>query len=254
MQFSAQSDITLVVTSCGRFDLLKRTLASFDLFNTAPIREVFITEDAGDDAVRLAIPEHWLSHCTFLINRPKLGQLASIDLAYGSVKTPYIFHCEDDWAFYRPGFVEDSKTVLEQRPDILQVWLRNYVYDLQVHSPYIHLGPREVIGGVPCYPLLSDKPEWQGFSLNPGLRRIKEYWLCAPYAGFEGEKGLSRRYAQLNMAAVTLEGDAVLHTGFGLHVATAEERLTKARRKRRERIKLVLMLILGVGIGWLIHP
>ncbi|MGA9704361.1 glycosyltransferase family 2 protein [Pseudomonas sp.] len=252
MQFSDQSDITLVVTSCGRFDLLKRTLESFDQFNTADIREVFITEDSGDDAVRQAIPEHWHSRCTFLINRPKLGQLASIDLAYESVKTPYIFHCEDDWAFYRPGFVEDSKTVLEQRPDILQVWLRNYVYDLQVHSPYIHLGPREVIGGVPCYPLLSDKPEWQGFSLNPGLRRIKEYRLCAPYSGFEGEKGLSRRYAQLNLGAVTLEGDAVLHTGFGLHVGTSEERLTKARRKRRERIKLVLMLILGVGIGWLI--
>lgn len=253
MQFSDQSDITLVVTSCGRFDLLKRTLESFDQFNTAAIREVFITEDAGDDAVRLAVPKHWHGHCHFLINRPKLGQLASIDLAYESVQTPYIFHCEDDWAFYRPGFVEDSKAVLEQRPDILQVWLRNYVYDLQVHSPYIHLGPREVIGGVPCYPLLSDKPEWQGFSLNPGLRRMKEYRLCAPYAGFEGEKGLSMRYAQLNLAAVTLEGDAVLHTGFGLHVATSGERLTKARRKRRERIKLAAMLILGVGIGWLIH-
>ncbi|WP_339560536.1 glycosyltransferase family 2 protein [Pseudomonas sp. EA_65y_Pfl1_P113] len=253
MQFSDQSDITLVVTSCGRFDLLKRTLESFDLFNTADIREVFITEDSGDEAVRLAVPQHWHGHCHFLINRPKLGQLASVDLAYASVKTPYIFHCEDDWAFYRPGFVEDSKAVLEQRPDILQVWLRNYVYDLQVHSPYIHLGPREVIGGVPCYPLLSDKPEWQGFSLNPGLRRIKEYRLCAPYAGFEGEKGLSKRYAQLNLAAVTLEGDAVLHTGFGLHVATSEERLTKARRKRRERIKLAVMLVLGVGIGWLIR-
>ena len=82
MQFSDQSNITLVVTSCGRFDLLKRTLESFDLFNTADIREVFITEDSGDEAVRLAIPEHWRSHCKFLINRPKLGQLASIDLAY----------------------------------------------------------------------------------------------------------------------------------------------------------------------------
>lgn len=253
MQFSDQSDITLVVTSCGRFDLLKHTLESFDQFNTADIREVIITEDSGDDAVRLAIPEHWHDHCVFFVNRPKLGQLASIDLAYQSVKTPYIFHCEDDWAFYRPGFIEDSKTVLQQRPDILQVWLRNYVYDLQVHSPYIHLGPRELIGGVPCYPLLSDKPEWQGFSLNPGLRRIKEYRLCAPFAGFQGEKGLSKRYAQLNLGAVTLEGDAVLHTGFGLHVSTSEERVTKARRKRRERIKLAAMLVLGLGIGWLIH-
>ncbi|TFY85082.1 glycosyltransferase family 2 protein, partial [Pseudomonas kairouanensis] len=143
-------------------------------------------------------------------------------------------------------------TVLELRPDILQVWLRNFVYDLQVHSPYIRLGPRELIGAVPCYPLISDKPEWQAFSLNPGLRRLREYALCAPYAGFEGEKGLSRRYAELNLTAVTLEGDAVLHTGFGLHVSTSAERLNKARRKRRERIKLVVMLLVGIGIGWFI--
>lgn len=82
---------------------------------------------------------------------------------------------------------------------------------------------------------------------------MKEYRLCAPYAGFEKVKGLSKRYAQLNLSAMTLEGDAVLHTGFGLHVAATEERLNKARRKRREWIKLVAMLILGVGIGWLIR-
>lgn len=253
MQFSQESNITLVVTSCGRLDLLKHTLESFDRFNTAPVREVFITEDAGDEGVRAVIPAHWKDHCTFFVNRPKLGQLASIDLAYEQVKTPYIFHCEDDWEFYRPGFVEDSRTILELRPEILQVWLRNYVYDLQVHSPYIRLGAREVIGGVPCYPLISDKPEWQSFSLNPGLRRLKEYRLCAPFAGYGGEKALSQRYAELNLTAVTLEGDAVLHTGFGLHVETPAERQRKARRSRREQIKLVLVLLLGVCIGWFIN-
>jgi hypothetical protein len=253
VQFSQESNITLVVTSCGRLDLLKHTLESFDRFNTAPVREVFITEDAGDEGVRAVIPAHWKDHCTFFVNRPKLGQLASIDLAYEQVKTPYIFHCEDDWEFYRPGFVEDSRAILELRPEILQVWLRNYVYDLHVHSPYIRLGAREVIGGVPCYPLISDKPEWQSFSLNPGLRRLKEYRLCAPFAGYDGEKALSQRYAELNLTAVTLEGDAVLHTGFGLHVETPAERQRKARRSRREQIKLALVLLLGVCIGWFIN-
>ncbi len=253
MQFSDKSDITLVVTSCGRLDLLKRTLESFDRFNTAPIREVFITEDAGDEGVHAVIPAHWKDRTTAFVNRPKLGQLASIDLAYGHVKTPYIFHCEDDWEFYRPAFVEDSRTILELRPDILQVWLRNYVYDLSVHSPYIHLGQRDVIGGVPCYPLISDKAEWQSFSLNPGLRRLKEYELCAPFSGFGGEKALSMRYAQLNLTAVALEGDAILHTGFGVHVEVPVERERKARRKRREQVKLSLVFLLGVCIGWLIN-
>ncbi|KAB0491963.1 hypothetical protein [Pseudomonas vancouverensis] len=253
MRFSHDSNITLVVTSCGRLDLLKATLESFDQFNTAAIREVFITEDSGDEKVQEVIPAHWKDHCTVFVNRPKLGQLASIDLAYEHVKTPYIFHCEDDWRFYRPGFVEDSMTILESRPDILQVWLRSYIYDLQVHSPYISLGPRQVIDAVACYPLISDKPEWQGFSLNPGLRRIREYRLCAPFSGHSGEKALSERYAALNLAALTLEADAVMHIGFGLHVQTSVERQRKARRSRRERLKLALFLLLGVCIGWVVN-
>jgi hypothetical protein len=92
-------------------------------------------------------------------------------------------------------------------------------------------------------------PGWQSFSLNPGLRRLKEYRLCTPFAGFDGEKALSLCYAQLNLTAVTLEGDAVLHSGFGVHVEVPIER----RRKRRQQIKLSLILLLGVCIGWLIN-
>ncbi|MQT37595.1 glycosyltransferase family 2 protein [Pseudomonas helleri] len=252
MRFCQESDITLVVTSCGRLDLLKLTLESFDRFNTAPIREVFITEDPGDEAVREAIPPNWREHCIVFVNKPKLGQLASIDLAYSKVSTPYIFHCEDDWEFYRPGFVEDSRAILENKPEILQVWLRSYAHDLRIHSPYLHYGEREVIAGVACYPVLSDKPEWQSFSLNPGLRRYKEYLLCAPYSGHGGEKALSKRYAELNLQAVALEADAVLHTGFGNHVEVPEERQRKLRRGRRERIKLFVTLLVGVLIGVLI--
>lgn len=249
MRFSDSSDITLVVTSCGRFDLLKDTLESFDRFNTAAIREVFITEDSGDDAVHQAVPEHWKPHCTVFVNRPKLGQLASIDLAYGQVKTPYIFHCEDDWQFYRQGFVEDSRAVLEVSPQLLQVWLRSHAHDLSIHSPYIHLGDRQVIAGVPCYPLLSEKAEWQSFSLNPGLRRLSDYQRCAPFSAYAGEKALSRRYAELDLTAVTLEGDAVMHTGFGSHVTVPEERQRKERRRQRDKLKLLLVLGLGVVIG-----
>ncbi|MFJ9992252.1 glycosyltransferase family 2 protein [Pseudomonas putida] len=257
MRFSENSDITLVVTSCGRFDLLKATLESFDRYNTAPIREVFITEDSGDDAVHAAVPEHWKAHCKVFVNRPKLGQLASIDLAYSHVKTSYIFHCEDDWSFYRQHFVEDSRLILEASPQILQVWLRSHAHDLAIHSPYIRLGDRQVIAQVPCYPLLSEKADWQAFSLNPGLRRLSDYQTCAPFAAYSGEKALSRRYAELGLTAVTLEGDAVLHTGFGSHVTLPEEVQRKAKRRQRDRIKLVATLVagtlVGIGIGFLAH-
>lgn len=250
MVFSESSEITLMVTSCGRFDLLKRTLETFDRFNTAPIREVFITEDSGDAAVHDCVPAHWREHTTCIVNNPKLGQLRSIDAAYAQIKTKWVFHCEDDWEFYRPGFIEDSQALLEADPQALQVWLRSFNHDLQVHSPYVFLTERQVVQGIPFYQLGSQKADWQGFSFNPGLRRLADYQRHAPYAGHSGEKSLSRLYAAENRYALILENDAVLHTGFDGHVEVPEERLNKLRRKRRDRFKLIGALFIGLVIGW----
>ena len=249
MIFSKDSDITLVITSCGRFDLLRRTLESFDRFNTAPIREVFITEDSGDSTVESCIPAHWRPHTQCFVNNPRLGQLRSIDLAYSHIQTPWIFHCEDDWEFYRPGFIEDSKRLLDADPQALQVWLRSFPHDLAVHSPYVHLGERQVVDSIPFCRLNSDKADWQGFSFNPGLRRLADYQEAAPYARFSGEKDLSRLYAANDRYALILENDAVLHTGFGEHVSVPKERADKARRKQRERLRLIVAFVLGLILG-----
>jgi len=41
-------DVTAVITSCGRFDLLEETLDSFFEFNTYPIKKIIITEDSTE--------------------------------------------------------------------------------------------------------------------------------------------------------------------------------------------------------------
>lgn len=252
MIFSEDSDVSVMVTSCGRFDLLRRTLESLDRFNTYPIRAVFITEDSGEEAVRECIPEHWRPHTTVFVNRPRLGQMASVDLAYSHIETSWVFHCEDDWAFYRPGFIEDSMALLKADPQALQVWLRSAAHDLAIHSPYVSLGERRVVDGVVSYEVRSSKAEWQGFSFNPGLRRMQDYQRHAPYAQHDGEKDLSRLYAADQRYALILENDAVLHTGFGEHVGVPEERRKKKKRKQMDRVRLVVVFGLGVLLGWLI--
>jgi len=252
MQFSADSDITLVVTSCGRFDLLARTLETFDAFNTAPIHQVIITEDSGSDAVADALPAHWKAHTKIFVNRPKIGQLASIDLAYAAVNTPFIFHCEDDWEFYRPGFVEASRAILEQMPSVLVVWLRSFAHDVRISYPFHSLGERYVIEGEACSRLLSSNPSWQGFTFNPGLRRLQDYRPLAPFARFEssaaGESGLSRAYAEREFFAVILESDAVLHIGGENHVWNPQDALKKKRKALRRAMRVMAALaVLGVG-------
>lgn len=119
--------ITLVLTSCGRLDLLEKTLDSFFEFNTYPIHQFIITEDSTDQNIFdqcITLNKKYDNKLEFIFNKEKLGQTKSIDLAYSTIKTPYIFHLEDDWEFYKPNFIEDSIKLLESRPDILQAWIR----------------------------------------------------------------------------------------------------------------------------------
>ena len=40
-------ELSIVITSCGRPDLLEKTIDSFLLHNTYPIKKWIITEDSG---------------------------------------------------------------------------------------------------------------------------------------------------------------------------------------------------------------
>jgi hypothetical protein len=84
-------EVTLVVASFGRPDLLRHTLLSFMDQNTYPIKEKIPFEDL---------------FLNFLID------------------TPWVFYCEEGWFFTEAGFIEDSMAVLRARPEISMVSLR----------------------------------------------------------------------------------------------------------------------------------
>ena len=215
--------ITLVIISCGRFNLLKRTIDSFNKFNTLPVKEVIIIEDSGNLSISKQIQETWPAY-HLITNLKNIGEIASIDTAYSEVETPYIFHCEDDWEFYRAGFMEQSLTILEHDPKMLQVWLREH-YDTNTHpiDPDIHS-----IDGV-MYQLMSINAlggAWHGFTWNPGLRRLTDYKLVAPFAQTiaEGdfnaltECHIGQKYFELGFRAAILMGGYVRHIGYGQQV------------------------------------
>lgn len=104
---TSSPEITFVLTSCGRFDLLAETMVTFLEHNTAPIARWIVVEDSGNDNVRTVLGGVD-APLEFLVNDPPVGQIRSIDRAYALVDTPYVFHCEDDWRFFRAGFVEES--------------------------------------------------------------------------------------------------------------------------------------------------
>ncbi|MCM8536376.1 MAG: glycosyltransferase [Lentisphaeraceae bacterium] len=250
--FSENSETTVVLTSCGRFNLLTPTINSFLKYNTEPIRNFIIIEDSGDETVHSSVPENFKEHFTIILNKPNLGQIKSIDKAYSLVKTKYVFHCEDDWEFYRSGFIEESIKILESNSQILQVWLRDYYHDIKVHSPYHYLGDKQTIDQINFHKVETKKEDWQGFSFNPGIKRYSDYLKMGLYDSFGGEKVLSKAYHEAGYFAVILENSAVAHIGFDNHVEDVREKLKKRKKKKKRLILTILLCLISIFIGYII--
>jgi len=217
------SDTTVVLTSCNRLDLLEVTLASFFQHNTYPLAKFILIDDSGDQDCHRAIVERCRERgIEFIFNMPKLGHISSIDAAYSKVQTPYIFHCEDDWEFYTPSFIEHSKLVLESDPKILQVHIRQY-QDINGHP--LKMDTMRRIGDVEIVDLERGYLGiYDGFSWNPGLRRLKDYRdLPKPYKGFENEAFIGHHYAHhgFKVCALVNPTGYVRHIGGGRHIETA---------------------------------
>ncbi len=250
-----QANVTLAITSCGRMDLLERTLRSFFKFNTYPISKTIIVDDSGgkfdSDRIATLIPGDF----QFLINDVNIGQTRSIDRLYSQINTNYIFHCEDDWEFYAPGFIEESLSILDSNPNILTVWIR--AHDDTNGHPLTECLP--INGGLYNKFLVKDYMNaWSGFTLNPGLRRLSDYLKLAPFSELTiltplknktvaSEGDLSIHYKNLGFSAVIsnkVDG-YVRHIGYANHIPLEWERglFKKSLIKFKNFIKQLLVLV-----------
>lgn len=227
-------DVTVVITSSNRHDLLERTLDSFVRWNTYKrIGGILLFEDSNTYPAIADDPKYAEYSISVLQTSPRLGQLLAIDVAYKYIKTKYIFHCEDDWEFYAAGFIEESINILESDPAILQVHLRHpediipggeleYAMDASGAFARIYKGRRE-------------GKTWFGFSFNPGLRRLSDYQRLGSYSGqlltehycgqnFEAYIGfLYKNHGYITAMSLGNGGQGfVRHTGEGRHVGQGE--------------------------------
>jgi len=218
--------ITFVITSCDRFDLLEQCLASFLRYNTADISRYLIIEDSGKSGVR-SVVEQFNIPVDVIVNQPPLGQIASIDRAYQTIDTPYIFHCEDDWRFFRSVFMEESLVLLKHDPSISTVLCRR-PGQLETHDR-IFSAPLRIYKGIEYRkPKVWSEPHWLGYSFNPGLRRLSDYKRIGSFAKWGHEMHASIFFKKHGMTVSQLETPACETSG-------AERRLPKQKPELGEQ-------------------
>ncbi len=233
---------SVVITSCGRFDLLRRTLASLLPSLDQPFETFLIVEDSGNPAVYDSVSDFGVNF-EIVLNERNLGQIASIDRAYQRITTPLIFHCEDDWEFSRSGYIAQSAKLLELYSDVSMVGLR----PRDELNPLMRGVPSQTADDVGFYFYEPKRhPEYFSYSFNPGLRRLDDYRRIGPFAPLGHEPDISYAFKKAGFRMAALEDPAARHIGWDRHVddpnqplrsRTLVQRLRKSFGKRVKRLK-----------------
>lgn len=219
------SMVSVVLTSCGRPDLLRRTIDSFLKYNTFPIAKFIIVEDSGNKAMHDQVKKEYPDF-TLMLNEKNIGLIASIDKGYSKVKSPFIFHLEDDWEFYREGFIERSLKILLCNPKIMMVWIRA-LNDTNGHP----VEPKNFLCEDVPYRIMGTHVQgiWHGFGFNPGLRRLSDYKKIGPYSHIAPTENTGMRecyvgqqYFKAGFRAATLLEGYTYHIGGGRRTYTLD--------------------------------
>ena len=207
-------EVSVVITSCGRFDLLEKTLDSFFKYNTYPIKKIVITEDSTEGSkLQKLVSKYKGENFKLIINETRLGQIKSIDKAYKEIDTEYVFHCEDDWEFLREGFIEKSMSMLDSDSTISVVGLRS-------RADCTNIPISEENYTAPDGEEYFIIPE-HVFTYNPGLRRKDVCDLFGSHEKLEGtlwEDELSKFYRERGFKMISYVNPFVEHIGYKRHV------------------------------------
>ncbi|WP_114010798.1 glycosyltransferase [Cohaesibacter intestini] len=242
IQNGSKEKVTLCITSCGRKDLLARTIDSFVPSHKNSLSTMLVIDDANSSEVKSWIEQNY-PDIDVILNGSQLGQMKSIDKLYARVDTEFIFHGEDDWLFNEEDTIPSCMKVMHAEPDVSVVCVRK-ISDLQ--QRFQDNCVRKEVDGV-SYALmpLDIHPEWLSFSFNPGLTRRSLWKKYGPYAKYVTEERISIVMKRDGLMVAFLDPGSCHHIGGGQHVDDPEQPLrakTFPQRMKRSIIKRVKRL------------
>lgn len=211
--------IDVILTSCGRWDLLHTTLRTFFSVNTYPVNKFIINEDKGmDNYSQLDFEtvhniQREFNKTLWLCSAQREGQIISLDRLMEKVTTEYYFTLEDDWKTIKDGFIERSIEVLEKYPKCNQVQLRGFG-NINGHPAYLDDGIWKLQKGY--------NKKWDGFGFNPSVRRLSDYNLLEKYSNhtkfkkdhpWESEIAIGKIYSSMGYFTAVLPEIYITHIG-----------------------------------------
>jgi hypothetical protein len=216
-------EVTLFITSCGRPQLLEKTLRSFVKYNTYPIKEAIICEDSGIKGIVDFAKNILNCPIIFCYNEKRIGQMKTIEKYTPLIKTDWVFHLEDDYEFFDSGFIELSFKIMQSDDNISQVLLENEQYGYSTVD----------IGNPLCYKVMThsyDSPNIGNnnngdgpltlFSWRPSLKHISLQKLRMPYEPWDDEYTIQLHVNKMGKYSVITKNIKNGIKGFCINIGT----------------------------------
>lgn len=199
--------LTIIMTSCDRWDLFTITLDSFFALNTYPYVAFHVHNDSTN-AIPIEIKQRYESKGITWHEGVKRGLSGAWDYLVDLVQTEYFFNLEEDFEFSgNANFMEDSFKLIDT---CYQVWIRH-------ETDHAHpLSDSYTVREVKIKDV-EDWDDWCGFSFNPSIR-LKSDWVYLFPNGINGkdEIELSRKVKH-KYYAYSIVNSACRHIGNGRH-------------------------------------
>ena len=228
--------VTLTITTCKRFSLFEQTMNSFlnCCTDLTIIDEWFCIDDNSSEEDRNKMKQLYPFFTFYFKSPEEKGHPQSLNIILNKIKSPYIFHLEDDWKFFaKKDYISNCLIVINENSQYGQCLLnKNYI---EIPNDIFN-----IVGGIPkkinnisylehefCdtsekltkfyekHTRKANSAYWAHFSLRPGLNRKSMFTKTGLFDEKVShfEKEYSFRYIKNNYITTFLDNIHCLHIG-----------------------------------------
>lgn len=201
--------ITLTLTIGRRPDLLAQTLDS--LLSRINFSNIVAINDFSDDATNQVFTKLCTKGQLISLGSPS-GHHAAIDRLYRDLRTPYIFHCEDDWLFDTEPDFQSAITLLSSDQRISSVCFRQ-VEDFGLPPATLDSLATIKSGTIEYKRLDGLHEQWHGYTFNPHLITLHTLQNIGRFCNFKKERHISRFLRQQGRHVAYLQPGNCRHIG-----------------------------------------
>lgn len=207
-----QSDTTTFVLSCNRLAVLDQTLQSFWATQDY-ITKMVIVDDSAEAGVFETLVKLYGDVCDIIMFPRNRSQWWAMDFMVSYCDTDYIFYLEDDWELLRPGYLNQSKQILETYRDVGVVDTSWRTFEFQGIDAY----EREMIDGMfywkKPWKITDNHLAWHAWVGSPNLRRRDDLIMLGRVEKWHNEWNIDRAFTALGFRGVFLNGEYSRHLG-----------------------------------------